>query len=73
VPGEKPEQFAEIKWVVPLPKADMPSNLARILASGNEGQVIEALKRGFFPQDFTPETYAHRFRTLLYAEEYRSE
>ncbi len=68
-----PEQFAKIQWVVPLPKADIPPSLSRVLASGNEKGVLETLKMGFLPPKLTPETYSRLFGILLHAEEYKSE
>ncbi len=73
IPGERPERFAEIRWIVPLPKSDIPGGLARILSSGSEEHVIETLKKSFLPPVLTPETYNRQFRVLLHIEEYRSE
>jgi helicase MOV-10 len=73
VPGVKPEAFAQIKWVVPLDKAEIPRNLARILAAGNEESIVDNLRRHFLPAKFEEESYSRHFRVLLHAEEYRTE
>lgn len=73
VPGVKPEAFATIKWAVTLPKADIPVNLSRVLASGDEKTVVDHLKRHFLPANLEEATYGKHFRVLLHTEEYRSE
>ena len=74
VEGVKPPALNAIRYVVPLPKATIPTQLHNILASSETtAKVVSTVRKVFLPQDFNSDTYGRHFKQLLWVEEFKSE
>ncbi|KZS97367.1 P-loop containing nucleoside triphosphate hydrolase protein [Sistotremastrum niveocremeum HHB9708] len=73
IPGEAPPALSSVKWVVPLPLAKIPLNLASILCLGSDREVEDKLRSTVLPRSFNADTYGAHFRVLLHAEEKKME
>ncbi|KAI0027031.1 P-loop containing nucleoside triphosphate hydrolase protein [Vararia minispora EC-137] len=71
--GPPPPALSVVKWVVKLPQAPIPPNLATLLASGTAGEVVEQLRRTVLPKVLNTETYGRHWKNVIWAEEHRME
>jgi len=60
---------SDINWVVKLAKHNVPNAVRDALASGSPEDHIAAIKSRVLPRNFTAETYARHWTTLLHLEE----
>ncbi|KAF8217659.1 P-loop containing nucleoside triphosphate hydrolase protein [Mycena galopus ATCC 62051] len=73
VEGIPPPSLKAIPYVVPLPKAPIPTNLASALSTGNTTTIVANVRRLFLPHVLDSNTYALHFKHLLWIEEFRME
>lgn len=77
VPGVAPPSVKAVRYVLALPKADIPKHLADVLSRSDGGvplkQQIEDIRRVFLPATLNVGTYARFFKNLLWMDEYRTE
>lgn len=71
--GVLPPSLKAIPYVVTLPWAEIPRNLAASLWTGSLSEVIGRVRRGFLPPTWDSHTYGRHFKSLLWVEEYRME
>ncbi|KAJ6469382.1 P-loop containing nucleoside triphosphate hydrolase protein [Mycena sanguinolenta] len=73
VEGILPPSLKAVPYVVPLPKAPIPVNLASALSTGSTTSIVANLRRVFLPSVLDSNTYARHFKHLLWIEEFRME
>ncbi|KAJ6600007.1 P-loop containing nucleoside triphosphate hydrolase protein [Mycena vulgaris] len=73
VEGVLPPSLKAVPYVVPLPKAPIPNNLASTLSTGNTASIVANLRRLYLPPILDSNTYARHFKYLLWIEEFRME
>jgi helicase MOV-10 len=73
VEGVLPPSLNAVPYVVPLPKAPIPSNLASTLSTGNTMSIVTNIRRLYLPPVLDSKTYARHFKHLLWIEEFRME
>ena len=74
VEGVKPPALNAIRYVVLLPKANIPTHMHNILAgSETTAKVTATVRKVFMPQVLNSDTYGQHFKNLLWAEEFKSE
>jgi len=72
--GVKPPALKAMRYVVPLPKANIPTHLHNILAgSETTTKVLATVRKVFMPQVLNSDTYGRHFKHLLWVEEFKSE
>ena len=69
IPGIKPQQLANIKWVVALPEAPIPKSLEAVLRNSKGNIVSQTLGKTWLPGTLNSETYGRHFKVLLHVEE----
>jgi helicase MOV-10 len=69
--GIKPRAIADITWVVKLKEYDVPKGLERVLNMDDRKARTKSV-RDYMPHEFTCETYARQFHTLLHMEEHKA-
>ncbi|KAJ7222059.1 P-loop containing nucleoside triphosphate hydrolase protein [Mycena haematopus] len=73
VEGILPPSLKAVPYVVQLPKAPIPANLASALSIGNTTNIVANIRRLFLPHLLDSNTYARHFKHLLWIEEFRME
>ncbi|TFY71299.1 hypothetical protein EVG20_g1692 [Dentipellis fragilis] len=73
VEGIAPPALDAVKYVVTLPRAEIPKQVTSIISTGAVGKVVDQLKRTVLPPALTSESYGRFFKTLLWVEEHRME
>ncbi|KAJ7669407.1 P-loop containing nucleoside triphosphate hydrolase protein [Mycena polygramma] len=73
VEGVLPTSLKAVPYVVPLPKAPIPSNLASALSTGSTTSIVTNVRRLYLPPLLDSNTYARHFKHLLWIEEFRME
>ncbi|KIY47324.1 P-loop containing nucleoside triphosphate hydrolase protein [Fistulina hepatica ATCC 64428] len=72
IPGPPMPSFdSAIKYVVPLPMANIPSSLENVLVRDSQAEILRRLRETFLPRSLNTSTYAQHFRYLLWIEEYK--
>ena len=69
--GIKPPSIADIKWEVVLKLYDVSKELERILNMQDRKARIKSVQ-DYMPREFTCETYARQFHTLLHIDEHKA-
>lgn len=69
--GPKPPAIAAIKWEVELKLYNVPKELERVLKMDDRKARLKSI-RDYMPREFTCETYARQFHTLLHVEEHKA-
>ncbi|KAH9477519.1 Putative helicase mov-10-B.1 [Psilocybe cubensis] len=74
VEGVKPPALSAVKYVVRLPRAEIPHQL-QIMLSGSESthRLMNNIKKIFMPSSLNSDTYGRHFKNLLWVEEYKME
>ncbi|KAF7323612.1 RNA helicase [Mycena kentingensis (nom. inval.)] len=73
VEGVRPPALKAVPYVVPLPEAAIPTNLASVLSTANTKHALDTIRKLYMPQVFGSGTYARQFKHLLWIEENRME
>ncbi|KAJ7150890.1 P-loop containing nucleoside triphosphate hydrolase protein [Mycena crocata] len=73
VPGVLPPSLNVVPYIVPLPKALIPTNVASALATGTTANIVANIRRLFLPPILDSKTYGRHFKHLLWIEEFRME
>ncbi|KAJ7931319.1 RNA helicase [Mycena leptocephala] len=71
IEGVRPPSSNAVPYVVPLPEAAIPSNLASTLSTGNTMSIVTNIRRLYLPPVLDSKTYARHFKHLLWIEEFR--
>jgi len=71
--SQAPESNAVIRWVVPLPHAEIPTHISLALKHGSTRVQVENIKNTALPRSFDAATYGRHFKTLLWVEEFQME
>ncbi|EMD34731.1 hypothetical protein CERSUDRAFT_54531 [Gelatoporia subvermispora B] len=71
VPGVPPDTLRSIKYVVPLPDAEIPKWLSSLLSQGARSSVTSRIRQSALPASLTSETHGRHFSNLLWVEEYQ--
>ena len=69
--GPKPPAISDIKWEVELKLYKVPKELERVLKMDDRKTKMKSI-RDYMPREFTCETYARQFHTLLHIEEHKA-
>ncbi|KAF7348608.1 Rna helicase [Mycena venus] len=73
VEGVLPPSLKAVPYVVPLPMAPIPANLASTLSTGSTTSIVANVRRLYLPFMLDSNTYARHFKHLLWIEEFRME
>lgn len=74
VPGDPPPTVNSIKYVVQLPHAHIPERVSHVLKNGGSlANILRQFRSSILPPSNDETTYGRYFKTLIWAEEYRSE
>ncbi|KAJ7323066.1 P-loop containing nucleoside triphosphate hydrolase protein [Mycena albidolilacea] len=73
VEGIHPPSLKAVPYVVALPKALIPANLASALSTGSTKSIVDKIRSLFLPSVLDSDTYARHFKTLVWSEEFRME
>ncbi|KAJ7512385.1 P-loop containing nucleoside triphosphate hydrolase protein [Mycena galericulata] len=73
VEGVLPPSLKAVPYVVPLPKAPIPSGLAGALSTGTTTAIVANLRGLYIPHVLDSRTYSRHFKHLLWIEEHRME
>ncbi|KDR68388.1 hypothetical protein GALMADRAFT_78731 [Galerina marginata CBS 339.88] len=74
VEGIRPPALTAVRYVVPLPKANMPTQLQFVLAgSESTSRCTSHIRKVFLPASLTSNTYGRHFKLLLWIEEFKME
>jgi helicase MOV-10 len=73
VEGIHPPSLKAVPYVVTLPKAPIPANLASALSTGSTKSIVDKIRSLFLPSVLHSDTYARHFKTLVWSEEFRME
>lgn len=71
VEGVLPPALKAVPYVVPLPKAPIPNNLAGALSTGSTPNIVANVRRLYLPPILDSNSYARHFKHLLWTEEFR--
>lgn len=74
LPGRQaPESNVAIRWVVPLPQAEIPAHITLALKYGSTKVQVENIERSALPRTLDATTYGRHFKALLWVEEFQME
>ncbi|KAF9057240.1 RNA helicase [Panaeolus papilionaceus] len=75
IPGIKPPSQTSIKYVAPLPKAEVPQYLKNILdgTEKSSAKVADKIRKIVLPHQLNVDSYGRFFKLLLWIEEFRME
>ncbi|KAG6877586.1 hypothetical protein C0993_005916 [Termitomyces sp. T159_Od127] len=73
VEGVRPPAMKAVPYVVPLPRAPVPSTLATTLTTGSRDAKITRIRTVFLPKKFDTSGYNRHFKYLLWIEEHQME
>ncbi|KAG6906077.1 hypothetical protein DXG01_016020 [Tephrocybe rancida] len=73
VEGVRPPSTKAVPYVVPLPRAFVPSALATTLSTGKPEAKLARIRSVFLPREFNTVGYSRQFKHLLWIEEYQME
>ena len=74
IEGVKPPATSVIPYVVPLPKAPIPTRVRNILSSRDSvAKITGQIRNTFIPQVLDSSTYGQHYKHLLWIEEYKME
>ena len=74
VAGEPPPALNAIPYKTKLPQSYIPDRMLPLLSSRTSiANTVAQLRDSFLPREFNNETYGRHYKTLLWADEYRSE
>ncbi|KAF8156820.1 RNA helicase [Crassisporium funariophilum] len=74
VEGVKPPSLNAIRYISPLPRANIPTNLQTNLSSSESTSKITArIKKLFMPANLDSTSYSRHFKHLLWVEEFKME
>ncbi|KAJ7676472.1 P-loop containing nucleoside triphosphate hydrolase protein [Mycena rosella] len=71
VEGVLPPSLKAIPYIVPLPEAPIPHNLAAALSTGSTTSIVADVRRLYLPPVLDSKSYARHFKHLLWIEEFR--
>ncbi|KAF5383148.1 hypothetical protein D9615_005012 [Tricholomella constricta] len=73
VEGVRPPSMKAVPYVVPLPRALIPSQLAMTLSTGSQQHKLARIRSVFLPREFDSSGYDRQFKHLLWIEEHQME
>lgn len=74
VAGERPPALNAIPYKIPLPESPIPDRMLPLLSNKSSiADTVTQLQGAFLPDQLNCKTYGRHYKTLLWAEEYRSE
>ncbi len=74
VEGERPPALNAIPYKIKLPHSPIPDRMLPLLSNkGSIADTVTQLRDAFLPEQLNSSTYGRHYKTLLWAEEYRSE
>ncbi|KAA1476102.1 P-loop containing nucleoside triphosphate hydrolase protein [Dentipellis sp. KUC8613] len=73
VEGIAPPALDAVRYVLSLPRAEIPKQIASIISTGSVDKIVDQLKRTVLPPALTSESYGRFFKILLWVEEHRME